>query len=267
MHSLRIGGRKCVQARPALGTLSRASQINDHLQHLARIFHQAAYSFSESSLFSFNFITTLGGCGGNTVRWPRSRLSFAPVRVHARCTIGRAMLPLPSTRTGAKSGAIFAALGEICGLVVRKIVSACPTPHDLACSPSALERYGKPEIFNTDQGNPFTGRNRTDMLKASGIQISMDGEDRWLDNVLIERLWRSLERECVPQCLRLGARPPSRHRRVDGLLRPRTNALEPRRSDPRLGECCHHPVWYAVHLCGLTQRLRTRQSNLGDPHA
>ena len=107
------------------------------------------------------------------------------------------MLPLPSTRTGAKSGAIFAALGEICGLVVRKIVSACPTPHDLACSPSALERYGKPEIFNTDQGNPFTGPNRTDMLKASGIQISMDGEGRWLDNVLIERLWRSLERECV----------------------------------------------------------------------
>ena len=97
---------------------------------LARIFHQAAHSFSESSLFSFNFTKRLERCGGYRVRWPRSRLSFAPVRVHARSTIGPAMLlfmrgvppraprlrALASTRTGAKSGAIFAALGEICGL-------------------------------------------------------------------------------------------------------------------------------------------------------
>ena len=92
---------------------------------LARIFHQSAYSFSESHLFSFNFITTLGRCGGDTVRWPRSRLSFAPVRVHARSTIGWAMLPLASTRTGAKSGAIFAALGEICGLARGEYLPYC----------------------------------------------------------------------------------------------------------------------------------------------
>ena len=62
---------------------------------------------------------------------------------------------------------------------------------------AALERYGKPEIFNTDQGSQFTSRDWTDTLKASGIQISMDGKGRWLDNVFIERLWRSLKQECV----------------------------------------------------------------------
>ena len=46
----------------------------------------------------------------------------------------------------------------------------------------------KPEIFNTDQGSQFTSRDWTDTLKASGIQISMDGKGRWLDNVFIERL-------------------------------------------------------------------------------
>ena len=60
---------------------------------LARIFHQAAHSFSGSYLFSFNFITRLERCGGDTVHWPRSRMSFAPVRVRARSTIGRAMIP------------------------------------------------------------------------------------------------------------------------------------------------------------------------------
>ena len=62
---------------------------------------------------------------------------------------------------------------------------------------AALECYGKPEIFNTDQGSQFTSRDWTDTLKASGIQISMDGKGRWLDNVFIERLWRSLKQEWV----------------------------------------------------------------------
>lgn len=61
----------------------------------------------------------------------------------------------------------------------------------------ALERYGKPEIFNTDQGSQFTSEEFTDTLKASGVRISMDGKGRWMDNVFIERLWRSLKYECV----------------------------------------------------------------------
>jgi putative transposase len=61
----------------------------------------------------------------------------------------------------------------------------------------ALARYGKPEIFNTDQGSQFTGSDFTGALEATGIKISMDGRGRWMDNVFIERLWRSLKHEDV----------------------------------------------------------------------
>lgn len=61
----------------------------------------------------------------------------------------------------------------------------------------ALEIYGVPEIFNTDQGAQFTSFNFTNVLKENGIKISMDGKGRWMDNVFIERLWRSLKYECV----------------------------------------------------------------------
>ena len=61
----------------------------------------------------------------------------------------------------------------------------------------ALERYGAPEIFNTDQGCQFTATAFTDVLKAHGVRISMDGKGRWMDNVFVERLWRSLKYEEV----------------------------------------------------------------------
>jgi len=61
----------------------------------------------------------------------------------------------------------------------------------------ALERYGKPAIFNTDQGSQFTSQDWTDRLKQADIEISMDGKGRWVDNVFIERLWRSLKHECI----------------------------------------------------------------------
>jgi putative transposase len=61
----------------------------------------------------------------------------------------------------------------------------------------ALEKYGKPDIFNTDQGCQFTSMEFTDVLKGAGVGISMDGKGRWMDNVFIERLWRSLKYECV----------------------------------------------------------------------
>jgi putative transposase len=56
----------------------------------------------------------------------------------------------------------------------------------------ALARFGRPEIFNTDQGSQFTSADFTGVLAAAGIRISMDGRGRWMDNVFIERLWRSL---------------------------------------------------------------------------
>ena len=61
----------------------------------------------------------------------------------------------------------------------------------------ALSRYGKPEIFNTDQGAQFTSEEFTGTLSGAGVRISMDGKGRWMDNVFIERLWRSLKYECV----------------------------------------------------------------------
>ena len=61
----------------------------------------------------------------------------------------------------------------------------------------ALGRFGTPEIFNTDQGSQFTSEAFTGVLSSHGISISMDGRGRWLDNVVVERLWRSVKYEDV----------------------------------------------------------------------
>ena len=59
----------------------------------------------------------------------------------------------------------------------------------------ALKNFGAPEIFNTDQGSQFTSEAFTGILSAHGIKISMDGKGRWMDNVFIERLWKSVKYE------------------------------------------------------------------------
>jgi len=61
----------------------------------------------------------------------------------------------------------------------------------------AIAVHGAPEIFNTDQGSQFTSEAFTDVLKAHNVDISMDGKGRWMDNVFVERLWRSLKYEEV----------------------------------------------------------------------
>jgi putative transposase len=61
----------------------------------------------------------------------------------------------------------------------------------------ALSKYGKPEIFNTDQGSQFTSFDFTGVLKRAEITISMDGRGRCMDNIFIERLWRSLKYEAI----------------------------------------------------------------------
>lgn len=84
----------------------------------------------------------------------------------------------------------------------RKVLSweISNTMDDSFCV-SALEQairlHGRPEIFNTDQGSQFTSTAFTDVLKAYQIKISMDGKGRWMDNVFIERLWRSVKYEDV----------------------------------------------------------------------
>ena len=61
----------------------------------------------------------------------------------------------------------------------------------------AIHRYGKPDIFNTDQGSQFTSQEFTQLLKKNGIAISMDGRGCWRDNVFVERLWKSIKYEEV----------------------------------------------------------------------
>ena len=56
----------------------------------------------------------------------------------------------------------------------------------------AMAKYGKPGIFNTDQGSQFTSINLIKMLKDADIKIPMDGKGAWRDNVFIERLWRTV---------------------------------------------------------------------------
>ena len=62
---------------------------------------------------------------------------------------------------------------------------------------SALRKHNSPEIFNTDQGSQYTGNAFTGALKDSGVKISMDGKGRCMDNIFIERLWRSVKYEKI----------------------------------------------------------------------
>ena len=61
----------------------------------------------------------------------------------------------------------------------------------------AVHKFGSPEIMNTDQGSQFTSFAWTDQLRRMGVRISMDGKGRFLDNIFVERLWRTLKYECV----------------------------------------------------------------------
>ena len=82
----------------------------------------------------------------------------------------------------------------------------------------ALARFGQPEIFNSDQGSQFTSPRFTSVLQQAGVRISMDGRGRWMDNVFIERLWRSLKYECVYLHAFETGSERRRARKVDWLL-------------------------------------------------
>lgn len=65
------------------------------------------------------------------------------------------------------------------------------------CLEDALREHGRPEVFNSDQGSQFTSKAFTDVLKREGVDISMDGRGRALDNIFVERLWRNVKHEDV----------------------------------------------------------------------
>ncbi len=78
-----------------------------------------------------------------------------------------------------------------------KLSNSMDTSFCIEALEEAMDKYGKPEIFNTDQGSQFTSDDFTKVLIGAGIKISMDGKGRWVDNVFIERIWRSLKYEEV----------------------------------------------------------------------
>jgi putative transposase len=78
-----------------------------------------------------------------------------------------------------------------------KLSNTLDTDFCVSALEDALAKHGKPDIFNTDQGSQFTSLAFSNVLLSHDIRISMDGCGRWLDNVFIERLWRSLKYECV----------------------------------------------------------------------
>jgi putative transposase len=78
-----------------------------------------------------------------------------------------------------------------------RLSNTMDTDFCIAALEEAINRYGIPEIFNTDQGSQFTSLEFTQVLKDAGVAISMDGKGRWMDNVFIERLWRSVKWECL----------------------------------------------------------------------
>jgi len=94
----------------------------------------------------------------------------------------------------------FAYLVAIVDLFSRKVLSfrvsnAMATDFCVEALHEALTRYGSPEIFNTDQGAQFSAEDFTKVLLAKGVRVSMDGKGRWIDNVFVERLWRSVKYE------------------------------------------------------------------------
>jgi putative transposase len=96
----------------------------------------------------------------------------------------------------------FVYLVAIMDWASRKVLSwrtsnTLTTDFCVAALKEALAKYGVPEIFNTDQGAQFTAEDFTAVLESKGVRISMDGKGRWVDNVFVERLWRSLKYEEV----------------------------------------------------------------------
>lgn len=94
----------------------------------------------------------------------------------------------------------FAYLVAILDLYSRKVLAfrvsnALTSEFCVEALEEALARYGAPDIFNSDQGSQFTDDDFTTPLKATGVRISMDGKGRWIDNVFVERLWRSVKYE------------------------------------------------------------------------
>ena len=90
--------------------------------------------------------------------------------------------------------------------------------------------HGRPHSFNTDQGTQFSAAAWTGRLEPAGVAVSMEGRGRWLDNVFVERLWRTVNKdETIPSCLHTRCRGPyNRHHLGVSVGAARTGELVPR---------------------------------------
>jgi putative transposase len=94
----------------------------------------------------------------------------------------------------------FLYLAAVLDWATRRVLSwrlsnTLTTDFCLEAVEDALHRYGAPEIFNTDQGSQFTSSDFVTLIQTHGIRVSMDGQGRWVDNVFVERLWKSVKYE------------------------------------------------------------------------
>ena len=111
----------------------------------------------------------------------------------------------------------------------------------------AIDRYGAPEVFNTDQGSQFTSEAFTCVLKEHGVRISMDGKGRWIDNVYVERFWRSLKVEEIN--LHAYATPAEARERIADYIHS-TKKIDQRLDKLGLGTyISHQPVCLAAVWC------------------
>ena len=96
----------------------------------------------------------------------------------------------------------FVYLAEVIDRFTRRVLSwrlsiTMETDFCVEAVEEALAKYGKPEMFNTDQGSQFTSAAFTGLLRDNGVRISMDGKGAWRDHVFVERVWRSVKYEEV----------------------------------------------------------------------
>jgi len=96
----------------------------------------------------------------------------------------------------------FVYLAAVLDWATRRVLSwrlsnSLTTDFCIEAVAEAMQRYGIPEIFNTDQGSQFTSKEFVGLIQGQGIQLSMDGKGRWVDNVFVERLWKSVKYEEV----------------------------------------------------------------------
>jgi putative transposase len=96
----------------------------------------------------------------------------------------------------------FVYLAAVLDWATRRVLSwrlsnSLTTDFCIEAVEEAIQRHGKPDIFNTDQGSQFTSTEFVNLIQGHGIQISMDGKGRWVDNVFVERLWKSVKYEEV----------------------------------------------------------------------